>query len=311
MKKSLLSLLILLGCLHTGGQAEAAWAQKTGKEIPFQLMRNKIILPVSVNGSRELKVILDTGMPGTGLLLFRKEVGEELNLRGGKRYLIRGAGQGETSYAIRIENRELRSGEATFPGQNILVLQNDTMQGFLTDGVIGYTVFGSGIVEIDYDSQRITLFDHDGFRPGPGWETLDLTFKRNIPWLKARVEINPGQEFSAEMYIDMASSEALEMLIKPDMKFTLPPGLEKKFIGRGLSGDITGHFGSIPSLTIGSHVLRGVPTVFPTKEARSRQEGADGILSNNALRRFNLVFDYARKKLYIKPNKTFGLPFTH
>jgi len=42
---------------------------------------------------------------------------------------------------------------------------------------------------------------------------------------------------------------------------------------------------------------------------RSRQQGADGILCNRALQRFNLIFDYAGKKLYLSPNRAFLVPF--
>jgi hypothetical protein len=33
--------------------------------------------------------------------------------------------------------------------------------------------------------------------------------------------------------------------------------------------------------------------------------GADAIIGNRALKRFNLIFDYANKKLHLKPNKDY------
>ena len=42
---------------------------------------------------------------------------------------------------------------------------------------------------------------------------------------------------------------------------------------------------------------------------RSKQEGADAVVGNNDLRRFNVIFDYANRKLHIRPNSHFLEPF--
>ena len=49
-------------------------------EIPFKLERNKVILQVTVGNSAPLKVILDTGMPIEGLLLYDKTLSDSLGL---------------------------------------------------------------------------------------------------------------------------------------------------------------------------------------------------------------------------------------
>ena len=133
--------------------------------------------------------------------------------------------------------------------------------------------------------------------------------RNKIPFLDASVSIIGDKEIDVSIYIDLASSEALELLVKPEMKFALPGNLKSKYLGKGLDGHILGQFGRVASLKIGSFMLRDVPTAFPKSEVRSRQHGADGILCNNALRRFNLIFDYSRRKLYIKPNSHFSESF--
>jgi hypothetical protein len=278
--------------------------------IPFKLLRNKIIVPVRVNHSRELNMILDTGMPSDGLLLFDKNLADELELVGAKRFRISGAGKGKTSYALRVESAHLTLSGNDFENQNVLILEGDTMHGFRTDGVIGHTLFGSHVVQIDYDTKVITLIEPSEFKAEPTWEEIPLTFNdHGIPFVNATVSISGENEIDVTLYIDLASSEALELLVKPDMTFLLPEGLTEKHLGRGLNGDIYGQFGRISSFRIGSYVLHDVPTAFPQAAIRSRQQGADGILCDNALRRFNLIFDYSRAKLYIKPNGFFHESF--
>jgi hypothetical protein len=60
---------------------------------------------------------------------------------------------------------------------------------------------------------------------------------------------------------------------------------------------------------IGPFRLENVVTAFPPAEVRSKQEGADGIIGNDLMRRFNVIFDYGNKRLYLKPNRHFDTPF--
>ncbi len=62
------------------------------------------------------------------------------------------------------------------------------------------------------------------------------------------------------------------------------------------------------SLDLGPFSLRDVTTAFAPAAVRSRQQGAEGVLSNNALRRFNVFFDYRSETLYLKPNGHYREP---
>ena len=49
-------------------------AGKNYVEVPFETERNWIIIPVSVNGSRPLRFVLDTGAGGSGASLIKGAV---------------------------------------------------------------------------------------------------------------------------------------------------------------------------------------------------------------------------------------------
>ena len=184
------------------------------------------------------------------------------------------------------------------------------MSGFPTDGVMGNSIFGQHAVRFDFEKKIITLTKSGSFHADSSWETLEMSFNdHGIPLVKAAVSISGEKEIPLHVYIDSASSEALELLVRPDQKFSLPANLETRYLGRGLSGDITGQFGHVKMLRLGSYVLEDVPTAFPKAEVRSRQPGADGIICNNALLRFHVVFDFSAEKLYLKPNGLFGQSF--
>lgn len=284
--------------------------QLSGRRLPFEIIRHKVILDVKINDSRPLKIILDSGMSIAGIILFKSELGDELNLEGTEIYRIGGAGQGKQSFAVRAPSQTLSIGDARFEDQPVLILQNDTMSESPNDGVMGNTLFGSHAVRFDFENKIITLMEPGTFVPDPPWEALDMTLNNNgIPFITVSVSVRGEEEIPLHVYIDSASSEALELLARPERKFPLPDDLESYHLGRGLDGDIDGMKGRVAKLRLGSFLLENIPTAFPDVQARSRQDGAEGIICNHALLRFHVVFDFSGGKLYLKPNRSFGEPF--
>lgn len=296
-----MTVLLLISCAP---DTPPSTSSSTPLHIPFRLERNKIILPVTIGDSRELKVILDTGMSFEGLLVYSTE---GIALENGIEVLVPGAGADEPSKALMAESASFHIGDVECTEQRIIVLQSETMKGFPSDGVTGYSLFGNYIVEVDYDRSLVILHQSDKIEVDTSWHTLSLAFKDNkIPWIKAVINTTGKQNVPVSLYIDLASGEALELLVRDSMTFELPDNLEDTYLGRGLSGDIHGQTGKISSLKLASFELVDVVTAFAPALVRSKQEGADGILGNNALRRFNCIYDYKNEKLYIKPNSSFS-----
>jgi len=278
--------------------------------IPIKSERNITLVTVKIGGVEIPKILLDTGMPFDGIMIYNPDYRDSINLTNAVRVQIGGAGDSEPSYALMLDSAEFMLGDVILKNQRILILQNDIYKGFPTNGIIGYSIFGHYVTKIDYDKKEMTLYDSGKVKIEDGWTEIPMYFKsNNIPWIDAKVVIGDEEPILLSMYIDYASRQAVELLEKPDMKFSLPEETDEVFIGRGLSGDIYGKKGRISKLIIGSYVLSNVSAVFATAKIRSKQENADGILGNNSLRRFNLIFDYANKKLYIKPNKYFYKTF--
>jgi len=303
-----MTLVCTLSC--PPGTMKYPTAEQEKREIPFLLERNKIILPVRIHNSREFKVILDTGMHFEGLLLYNNDLNDSIIFENAIEVLVPGAGADSGSPALMIDSGTFQVGDIEFTGQRIIILQTDRMKGFPSDGVTGYSLFGNYSVEVDYDRMIITLHGSNKLTIDSSWQSLPVTFKQNkIPWVDAVFNINGDIDIPVSLYIDLASSEALEMLVQDNMHYDLPQEVEDYYLGRGLSGDIYGKKGRISSLKIGSFYLKDVVTAFAPAEIRSKQEGADGVLGNNALRRFNVIFDYEKARLYIKPNSHYTEPF--
>lgn len=277
--------------------------------IPFKTLRSKTLVDVKIGNTVIPDILLDTGLPFDGIMIYNPDYSDSLDLTNAIDVNIGGAGSGNASRALMIDSTEFFLGNIKMKNQRIIMLQSDIYKGFPSNGIIGYSIFGHYKTMLNYDNNTMTLLDKNKIINDTSWTEIPLFFKDNaIPWLNISVIIENEAPVSLSVYIDYAASDAIVLLEKPNMKFLLPKETNKVFIGRGLSGDIYGKTGTISKLVIGPFEMNKVKASFASADVRSKQENADAILGSESLRRFNLIFDYANKKLYLKPNTHFEEP---
>ncbi len=282
---------------------------KVVAEIPITVEHNKTIVRVAAGGS-SLRLILDSGMASDGILIFDKDKIDTTAFGPLRGAAVGGAGSGPGSTVLVGDAARFIVGRLVFEHQRVMILSGHDFKGFPTDGVIGYSLLGHFAVEIDYDTRVMTLYENASFTPEPGWESLKIYFKGNrIPWADILIGTDHEPLVRIAAYIDFASSEALELLCREANRFRLPAKTTGKYLGRGLSGDIHGQEGTISRMRIGPYLLTDVVVAIAPASVRSRQKDADGIVGNNALRRFNVIFDYAHNRIHLRPNSHFSEPF--
>ncbi|MBK7142616.1 MAG: aspartyl protease family protein [bacterium] len=284
-------------------------SQARALSVPFTIDRHRVIIPASVNGSKPLRLILDTGLRFDGVYLFHRDAVNLIDTAGAVQVQVGGAGDGAPSTATMIQTGRLSFGDVEIRNQSIIISHSEHTQSFPTDGIIGWNLFGHYIVEIDYDRQVILLHDTVEVISDSGWQVISVEMKKDLPFLQVTVEVTAGEPVPMVVYIDLASEEALELLVRDDQKFRTPDSLTSQLLGVGLSGEIYGEYGRVGHVNFGGYDLHHVRTAFAPAKTRSKQEGADGIFGNDMIRRFNVIFDYPHTRLYIKPNKSFADPF--
>ena len=303
MKRNLIFalLIIILSCCTKSQVTQV---------IHFKTLRSKTLVDVKIGNTVIPDILLDTGLPFDGIMIYNPDYSDSLDLTNAIDINIRGAGGGNDSKALMIDSAEFFLGDIKMKNQRIIMLQSDIYKGFPSNGIIGYSIFGHYKTMLNYDNNTITLFDTNKIISDTSWTEIPLFFKDNaIPWINVSVIIEDEPPVSLSVYIDYAASDAIVLLEKSNMKFLLPKETNNVLIGRGLSGDIYGKKGNISKLVIGPFEMNNVKASFASAEVRSKQENADAILGNESLRRFNLIFDYANGKLYLKPNTHFEDPY--
>jgi len=306
-----LTLSYILGPVYTqSGSGGILTVKSSGIAIPFELINNKSTIQSRIGGSRLLRIVLDSGMGWDGMVITNPDLADSINLRSPMEASIGGAGNSGEATAVFSDSMTFEIGSKEFKNQRVVILRQGGFKGGAFDGVTGYSIFGHYTVEVDYDRKEIILYQPGEIKIDKSWTEIPIYFKENmIPWIDASIVIENEKPVLISCYIDYASSEAIELLMKSDQKFKMPDKTEDYYLGRGLSGDINGKKGKISKVIIGPYELTEVRAAFAPAEVRSKQKGADGVISNNLLRRFNLIFDYAGKKLFIKPNSFFNEPF--
>jgi len=157
LKKAVNCFLIIVLSVHC--------ADIFSQAIPIKLERNKTIIPVSIGDIGPLKIVLDTGMPFEGLIIYNPDLKDSIILKKEIQVRIPGVGGGEPSIALMDDSATFFVGDVEFKNQKVLVLQNDLYKGFPSDGIIGYSILGHYAAEIDYDKNMMRLYDSKKNKP--------------------------------------------------------------------------------------------------------------------------------------------------
>ncbi len=281
--------------------------------IPFQVSRHHILVPVRVNGSEPFDLILDTGMPFHGAILFTgprvKEAGLK-NTEGVRAVGCGDAGPVEIGTGVTLEFPGL-----TLSGQHVTVMpppgDPETGRCRGADGIIGNSLFARFVVAIDYDTEIITLTEPDAYDYRGRGESLPLAMSpMSIPTVAAGIEIANGQVIPLEIVIDTGAMHALSLEIESHDGITIPGPSREFELGHTYFGAVTGHVARIEAIHLGDLTLRDVVTTFVSQAQPGLPPcGGNGNLGAAALGRFNVTFDYSRDRMILEPTERTDDPF--
>lgn len=293
----------------------AAPALKAPLKIPFENLGGHIVIPVTVNGSNPLRMVLDTGMSGPVVILTSRGVGKNLGFENGTPIQLAGAGGGPPVAARSYGDARIGVGGVEHTGQNLIVLDDDGPPSACTqDGIIGKSIFDRYAVDIDYDRSMITLYDPASAAQSAR-EVLPLTFQSGIPVVDATVVLEDGRTVPVRVVVDFGAGHALSLDVGGAKNIVAPHKTVGEVVGTGIMGDVEGRIGRIRALRLGSFEFHDVVTSFtsPTTGTTCGADGvkADGNLGTGILSRFDVAVDYHNARLLLSPNGAFKAPFEY
>ena len=270
--------------------------------FPFELVSNHIVIPVEINGT-VVKLILDTGMPMEGLILSGGQSTEKLNLPIMGKAPIVGGADGNTVMTDLSMEVDFKLPGVEFSDQMVLVMPNNPMKG--VDGVIGNSVFKHFVTSINYDAMEITLTEPDKFSYTGKGEKIPLEIGAHLT-TTGKVGMKNGEMVPMNLTVDTGFQGVLGLNASQDDSDILPEKCIEAF-GAGAGGKFSVKVGRTEGFRIGSFHFSNVLSSFSQKLRNPNKNG--GVLGQEILKRFNVIFDYARKSMILEPNAKFDEPF--
>lgn len=284
--------------------------------IPFIYVHNFIILKVKLDGVLPVNLIYDTG--AEHVIIFKKQYTDLLQTTYGKRIPIMGADLSRKIFALVARNATLQLEGLMPQPYDLLVLEEDYFKldeivGIPIDGLIGGGFFRNLIVNIDYRNYRMTLYDPVNFEIPKGYMTLPILIKTNKPYIDAETSLQDGTVVKVNLLIDTGAGVPLLLHTNSLASLHLPEHYIRGKLGMGLGGYLEGFIGRINKLRFGEIEFPGVLTSFqeiPQDWLDDQDKFRNGIIGNQILNRFSVIFDYIHSQLYLKPNRHIQKPFT-
>jgi hypothetical protein len=311
-----LSTLLLGLLLSTGvGTSGSVRDQRSGPiVIPFELATRHILVKVTVNRSRPLTFILDTG---AGSAIMRLDVAKELGLRLEGDVNIGGAGEGSQSGKLVRGATWSLVGLDGFSQPVTMALPFTEAQAAMgrdIDGIVGGEFIRQFVVEIDYQARQMTLHRPASFEYKGDGQAIPLRFDVNrYPVLTATVTAPGRQPLNRLFLFDIGSSGALILhspfVAEQDLLSTQTRTIQS-IGGSGAGGRTNGDLGRVTSLQIGRFVLENPITMFSRDRAGAfANPNLAGNIGAQIAMRFHLYLDYGRRQMIVEPSRGFADPF--
>jgi outer membrane lipoprotein-sorting protein len=278
---------------------------KTFVEILFVLNSNHIYIPVKISGSKQLSFILDTGAGGPVL---ETQTAKDLGLKTIGKFEGRGAGEGTQEVNL-VSLSSLRLGDLVIDSVSaatIVLKPLSKYEGMPVDGILGYDIFSKFVVKVDYENQKLTLYEPSSFEYTGKGEILPITLEESHPHIKAKVD----DQYEGNFVIDTGARSSLVLSTPFVQKYDLGAKTGKKidvFSGIGIGGKAPGTVTRVKSIEIGKfNIPAPVTTLSSSEKGAFASEKIDGNIGGGILKRFTVIFDYPNKQMILEPNNNFA-----
>lgn len=318
-------LILMLGACQLAEMAKFAYAnananhQWVGKvqstTLRFELVDDHIILPVQINGSTPLNFVLDSGAAAS--VIFESHETRKLPLEFSGELPVSGVGTGPQPVAQIIKDTQLRVGDLSLEGLSLVYLKLSEVALFENldevyfDGVIGAPFFKRFVAEIDYDQQTIRFSEPDSeildkVSQDSSWDSLPLEIDFGVPYVNTTVRTTDEQSIAVKLLVDTGYRGPISLTADAENQIELPVEYYRE-VAQGLSGDVESRVSRAKSFQLGRYEINDFAVSYSIQGGETEND-SDGIIGNEVLNHFNLVFDYPNNRLYFKPNQRFAEP---
>jgi hypothetical protein len=269
----------------------------TETTVPFELVNNHIYADVSVNGSKPLLFIFDTG----GHSLLTPEAAKELRIAAQGSLTATGGGAGFVQSGV-TRVASLRIGDATITDQPVSVVNfgSPQIEGVDVKGMVGYEFFARFVTRFDYGTHRITFVEKHHFDPGSAGIPVPIVFYGQLPQLAGSYAGIP-----ADFCIDTGNRAGLILTTPFVAKHKLRAGAGNGIVamtGWGIGGPTFSFVTRGGVLKLGDvEVDRPLVAMSTDTGGSDAAEAFPNNVGGGVLKRFVVTLDYDHYTMYLKP----------
>lgn len=297
-----------------GGHPPEASALKPVVTIPFKLVTRHIVVPVTINNSRPLSFVFDTGdKVGIVDIARAKELG--LDLHGQVR--IGGAGS-DTLLGSYVRGATWKlQGFEDFSQPVALAIPLGRLAarfGHDFDGIIGSDFVKQFVIEVDYQARVLKLHAKDSFVYSGSGESIPIQFNnQGHPLIDGEVTPRGGPPIKGKFILDLGSSGALALhspLVKEHRLLEANHRTIRAIGVGGAGGEVLARLGRVAELKIGKFKIAGATALLSQDKAGAFANASfAGNIGQRIASKFKLFLDYERRRVILEPASTFPDPF--
>ena len=262
--------------------------------LRYRKVKNLIVLPVIINDSVRVNLILDTGC--RNLILFGKKFKKLFHINSNKQIPFSGLGNGKQVVGLLSLGNKVVIDHIIGTGMPVVVVENKNLFASYANihGVIGYEIFLQFEIELNAHAGTIT------FRPALktpvpfGYAQIPLRIVDSRPVMNSRIFVNNGMNRMYDLMIDTGSS--LGLLLKTTDMSEFNYESKENILGTGLNGPVFGITTVSDRLMLGTFEMKSVPTGIVSSEWHN-----NGSIGMEILKDYIVIINYCKSYAYFRP----------
>ena len=274
---------------------------------------NHLYFEVVLRDSVPAKMIFDTG--NTNILidnkLFKEYFAPSPTLQ---RVVIQGTGNSLEAAYRDTSDWKYSIGEYSQTEQGATIMDLQKILGNEADGMFGMEFMRGRKVEFNYADEYMRILTSEE-QPAEGYtcvkcKWLDNRGARMV--MPISLKINDNVSFDGNFLVDIGSSGSISLnsslVAKLKLNRVLTDVKKKIYDTGGVGGSRTDYLFVAKDISVAGYEIKDVVTDFSgNTQGMMANDSFDGLVGNAFFERFDVIFDFAKCEIWLRPNSNFNI----
>ena len=272
---------------------------------------------VVLRDSIPARMVFDTG--NTSILLdeafYKKHFAHLGSLR---KAMAAGAGNAMQAVNLDMSGWKYSVGKHSQTEQRAVVMDLRKILGDGVDGMFGMAFMRGRKVEFNYPDEYMRILSQEEQAP-EGYTCIKCKWLDNSQTrmlIPIKVKITDEVSFDGNFLVDMGASTGMllnsNLAAKLNLKSVLPNTKKIIYDVAGVGGSATDYIFRAKGVVIGGSEISDIRTSYSANTQGSLADSRyDGLIGNALLERFDVIFDFVKCEIWLRPNKNIGKAAIH